>query len=197
MDKTMAFLTDNRVRRITTCGTELFRSQMLVKQPFMDADVIEAMRTVPHVWRKRHHFYLSVLKQFAPRSAGAQYQRTMLPASAPYSLNLLSMAFQRGYGLLEKRAGFPHLFKGKSPSDFEQWFRGTLKGYVEDVLLSERALSRGIVNPDVVRQAVSLHMAGTRDHASLIGAMISIEVFCRLFLDNLADSQRRLNAVMP
>lgn len=196
MDRAMAFLIDNRVRRITTCGTELFRSRMLVKQPFMDADVTEAIRTLPHLWRKRHHFYLAVLKRYGRASVGAAYQRTMLPASAPHALNVASMAFQRGYGLLEKRMGFPALFKGKSPSDFPGWFRIELKSFVEEILLSERALSRGVVPPDVARQAIAMHTAGERELSSLIGAMLSIEIFCRLFLDDFTESQRRMNAVV-
>lgn len=185
MDKAMAFLIDNRVRRITTCGTNLFRSRMAVEQPFMDADVIDVIRTLPHKWRIRHHFYLDVLKRFAPQSAAAPYQRTMLPATAPHWLNLLSMAWQRGYGVLESRAGFPHVLKGKSPSDFSSWFRHELRPYVESILLSDRTLARSIVAPDLVRYIVNAHMQNKRDFTALIGAFLSVELFCRLFLDDL------------
>lgn len=194
MDKAMAFLIDNRVRRITTCGTELFRSRMMVKQPFMDADVTEAIRTLPHEWRKRHRFYLAVLKNFAPRSAKAPYQRTMLPASAPYWMNLFSMGFQRGCGVLEKRVGFPSLFKGKSPSDFPEWFRHELRFYVEEILLSERTLSRGAIPADIIKHVLGVHLRGEKDFSSLIGSMISIELFARLFIDDIQDSFQRLSS---
>lgn len=193
MDKAMAFLIDNRVRRITTCGTELFRSRLPVKQPFMDIDVIDATRTVPHIWRRRHRLYLAVLKDFAPVSSKARYQRSMIPASAPYFMTLLSMAGQRGCGMLEKRVGFPNFFSGKSPSNFREWLKGPLKDYVEQVLLSEKALDRGVVPADFVRDVVCSHMDGSRDFTALIGAMISIENFNRLFIDDISGSISRFS----
>ena len=37
------------------------------------------------------------------------------------------------------------------------WFRGTLKGFLRDTLLSEKALSRQIFNPQTIRDMVDLH----------------------------------------
>ncbi len=183
LDKAMAFLVDNRLRRTTMCGSELLRSRLPVRQPFVDADLVDAVRTLPHEWRKRHRFYLSLLKSHAPKSASAPWQKTMLSASSPYWLQLLSMAWQKGYGISEKKFGLPNLFRHKSTSDFPGWFRGLLRPYVEQTLLSSRALDRNIIPPDAMRSAVSLHMNNERDNSSLIGAMMSIELFCQLFID--------------
>jgi len=190
MDKAMAFLLDNRVRRITTCGTEIFRSSIPVYQPFMDAAFMDFIRTLPHGWRKRHRFYLDVLKTFGPRSSSAPYQRTLLPASAPYWQNWLSLATQRGLGMV----GLGALLKGKSPSDFPAWFRGPLAMFVDNLLCSERTLDRGVMPADLVRSAVSEHRQGTHNLAGTLGAMISVELFCRLFIDDLSGSASRLGA---
>lgn len=197
MDAAMAFLIDNRLRRVTTCGTEIFRSRMPVRQPFMDADFIDAIRTLPHDWRKRHKFYLEVLKKFAPVSAAAPYQRTMLPATVPFWMNWFSLAAQKGYDRLSSRWGFPELMKGKSPSNFPSWFRGVLRPYAEGILLSARTLDRGVLPVDAVRNAVRQHMDQGRDLSSLIGAMLSVEVFCRLFLDDLPGSVSRFSVNGP
>ena len=194
MDRAMAFLIDNRVRRITSCGTELFRSRLPVWQPFMDVDFQNAIRTLPHQWRKRHRFYLAVLGKFAPVSAGAPYQRTMLPASSPYWMSWISLALQRGGGELFSRIGLGDPFPGRSPSDFPRWLRGSLRKYVESVLLSERSLDRGVIPADVVRSAIGEHMSNGRDLTALIGAMLSLELFCRLFLDDIQGSVARFES---
>lgn len=188
MDKAMAFLIDNRVRRTTNCGTELFRSSLFVRQPFMDTDFIDVIRTIPHQWRKRHRFYLATIKKYAPLSTRAPYQRTMLPASSPYWLSWLALATQRGTVEMAKRLGLSDPYPGKSPSDFPSWFRGALRSWVETILLDDRTLDRGVIPADAVRDAVGLHMKRERDLSSLIGAMLSVELFCRVFLDDLEGS---------
>lgn len=191
MDRAMAFLIDNRLRRTTACGAELFRSRLPVWQPFMDVDFQDAIRTLPHQWRKRHRFYLAVLGKFAPISAAAPYQRTMLPASAPYWMNWFSLALQRGVDELFSRTRLGDPFPGRSPSDFPRWLRGPLREYVESVLLSEQTLDRGVIPADVVRSAVGEHMRKVRDLSALIGAMLTLELFCRLFLDDIIGSVAR------
>ncbi len=194
MDKAMAFLLDNRVRRITTCGTELFRSRIPVRQPFMDVDVIDTIRVLPHEWRKRHRFYLEVMRRHAPVSAKASYQRTMLPATVPYWMTWCSLAGQRGLAEVFSRLGLGDPFPGKSPSDFAGWMRGALRSYVEKVLLDERTLDRGAVPADLTRDVVDAHMTKGRNLSSLIGAMLTIELFCRLFLDDVASSISKFGA---
>jgi asparagine synthetase B (glutamine-hydrolysing) len=197
MDKAMAFLIDNRVRRTTICGTEIFRSRLLLRQPFMDSDFIDVIRTIPHQWRKRHRFYLAVMKKFAPLSASAPYQRTMLPVSFPYWMNWLSLASQRGIVEMAKRLGLPDPYPGKSPSNFPSWIRETLRSFVESVLLDDRTLDRGVIPADAVRDAVGSHMRREQDLSSLIGAMLSVELFCRLFLDDLEGSISKLTHCCP
>lgn len=188
MDKAMAFLIDNRLRRTTTCGTELFRSRIHARQPFMEIDVIDTIRVLPHEWRKRHRFYLEVMRRYAPVSARAPYQRTMLPATVPYWMTWCSLAGQRGLAEGFSRLGLGDPFPGKSPSDFAGWMRGVLRSYVEKILLDERTLDRGVVPADLARDVVDTHMTKGRNLSSLIGAMLTIELFCRLFLDDVASS---------
>jgi asparagine synthase (glutamine-hydrolysing) len=50
------------------------------------------------------------------------------------------------------------------------------------MLLSPRALERGYYNPDYLRQVVDEHMGGA-NYAVRIGAMLSIELWHRMYLD--------------
>lgn len=63
------------------------------------------------------------------------------------------------------------------------WFRGAQAGYVASVVLSERALSRGVVRPDVVARYVERHKAGESDHRLLLWTLLCLEWWHRIFED--------------
>ena len=191
MDSVMAFLMDNRVRRVTTGGTEIFRTQFSVKQPFMDVDLIMAINCVPHEWRKRHRFYLEVLNKFSPDMAAVAWQRTCLPMNIPYTFSWLSLATQKAYKEARKKIPLPDLMANDSPSQFGEWFKSDLKAYVEQVLFSERTYDRAVLPMSTLEDAWQKHLAGKLDASSFLGAAISIELFARLFLDDLQGNIQR------
>ena len=193
MDLVMAFLMDNRVRRTTTGGAEIFRTQFAVKQPFMDVDLITAINQVPHKWRKRHRLYVDVLNKFAPDVASVAWQRTCLPPATPYVLSWSSLAVQRAYKEARKYLSLPDLIGNDSPSQFGEWFQVELKSYVEDILFSERTYDRNILPMTSLEMAWSKHLTGEIDASSFLGAAISIELFARLFMDDLNASIQRFS----
>jgi len=193
MDSVMHFLMDNRVRRVTTGGTEIFRTQFAVKQPFMDIDFIQTINCVPHDWRKRHRFYLQVMNQFAPDVASVAWQRTCLPTSVPYALSWASLASQKAYKEARKYLPLPDLMGNDSPSQFGEWFRVELKDYVASVLFSERAYDRRVLPMDALEEAWRRHQMGEVDASTFLGAAMSVELFACLFLDDLAASVQRFS----
>jgi asparagine synthase (glutamine-hydrolysing) len=69
------------------------------------------------------------------------------------------------------------------PVPIGSWFRGPYKSIIDEYVLSERALSRGIFAPDFVRKIVSLHQAG-EDHSERLWALVNFEIWQRRFFDN-------------
>jgi asparagine synthase (glutamine-hydrolysing) len=63
------------------------------------------------------------------------------------------------------------------------WFRNNLSGLVRDLLLSDRARSRGIFNMNYVEQIIKLHEGG-RNQDDRLWLFISFELWCRNFLDS-------------
>jgi asparagine synthase (glutamine-hydrolysing) len=63
------------------------------------------------------------------------------------------------------------------------WFRGEMKGFVRESLLSERSLGRGIVKADVVRRYVDEHTSGERDHAFKVWTLLMLELWFQRFID--------------
>ena len=68
------------------------------------------------------------------------------------------------------------------PVPIGSWFRGPFKSVIDEYVLGERALSRGIFAPDFVRKLVSLHQAG-EDHSERLWALLNFEIWLRRFFD--------------
>jgi asparagine synthase (glutamine-hydrolysing) len=66
--------------------------------------------------------------------------------------------------------------------DYDAWFRTVLRDRVEDVLLSDSSLARGILKPEMLRKTVEDHMSGS-NHAVKLGALLSVEIWHRMYLD--------------
>ena len=62
------------------------------------------------------------------------------------------------------------------------WFRGEYSSIVDEYVLSERARSRGIFEPEFVRSLVNRHKAG-EDHSERLWALVNFEIWQRLFFD--------------
>jgi asparagine synthase (glutamine-hydrolysing) len=67
-----------------------------------------------------------------------------------------------------------------------RWFRGSLAGFANDLLLSPECRRRGILNQGYLRKLLARHRAG-RDLDLHLWTMISFELWCRRFLDTSAS----------
>jgi asparagine synthase (glutamine-hydrolysing) len=65
------------------------------------------------------------------------------------------------------------------------WFRNEMKDYVRGVLLSEKALGRGIVKPEMIRRYVDEHTSGKFDHAFQIWTLLMLELWYQRFIDRV------------
>ncbi|MBU0564603.1 MAG: asparagine synthase (glutamine-hydrolyzing) [Gammaproteobacteria bacterium] len=65
-----------------------------------------------------------------------------------------------------------------------EWFKGALAAFTEEVLLSPRALERGLFRPNVVHNMLKEHQNGSANHTRQIRALVSVELWCRTFLDD-------------
>jgi asparagine synthase (glutamine-hydrolysing) len=68
------------------------------------------------------------------------------------------------------------------PVPVGNWFRGQFKHIVDEYVLSERSLSRGIFNADFVREIVAKHNAG-ENHDERIWSLVNFEMWQRTFFD--------------
>jgi asparagine synthase (glutamine-hydrolysing) len=63
------------------------------------------------------------------------------------------------------------------------WFRGRFGGVLDEYVLSERVLARGLFEADFVRGLAARHRAGTEDHSERLWALVNFEMWLRRFID--------------
>jgi asparagine synthase (glutamine-hydrolysing) len=66
---------------------------------------------------------------------------------------------------------------------FRIWYRDVLAGYVQDMLLDPRGLSRPYVERKVVEEVVRRHVKGDRNYTTQIHKLLTLELVHRLFID--------------
>jgi asparagine synthase (glutamine-hydrolysing) len=181
-DQRIYFDYTQRVPRMTLNGVEVVRSQLLVRLPFADNDLVELALRIPPGWRYERRLVRSAFITAYPILAQVPSTDNGLPmVSCARDLRLRGEDWLRWHlqaaGL--KMIRYP---RGKHYQDYEMWFRGILRSWVEETVLSEQALARGYFNPQAVRHIVAEHMAGT-DHTVRIGALLTLELWHRQFME--------------
>ena len=71
----------------------------------------------------------------------------------------------------------------------DSWFRDELRPLLEDVLLSQTALERGLFRADMVRELVREHVSGQWDHSARLWALVCLEGWQRVYLDHPAPAE--------
>jgi asparagine synthase (glutamine-hydrolysing) len=63
------------------------------------------------------------------------------------------------------------------------WFRGRLRPFLQETLLSEKSLGRDLFNPATVKRLVEDHVGGQRDHAHQLWTLLMLELWYQRFID--------------
>jgi len=77
------------------------------------------------------------------------------------------------------------LYRGKMgfPTPLAMMFKSELRGYVEEVLGSDRFADRGYFRPEAVRSMLREHAAGERDHHRVLWQLLVLEEWHRKLID--------------
>lgn len=65
----------------------------------------------------------------------------------------------------------------------DQWFRGSCRTIVEDILLSSRCLQRGYFKPELIRRMVEEQRQGRTSYGSRVYALLMLELWHREYVD--------------
>lgn len=69
------------------------------------------------------------------------------------------------------------------PVPVGRWLRGPFWSVVEELVLSPRALARGLFDASVLRRLAAEHRAGAAEHGDRLWLLINLEIWQRIFLD--------------
>ena len=73
------------------------------------------------------------------------------------------------------------------PVPIAAWFRGAFRSVIDEYVLSERALARGVFDTEVVRGIVNRHQSG-ENHDERLWALVNFEIWQRQFFDGEANN---------
>lgn len=108
----------------------------------------------------------------------------MRQVPARYKINGLHQKylFKRAMGGI-----LPHevIWRGKAAfgAPIRTWLRTDLRGMIRDLLSVEAVKRRGYFEPAAVRQLIEAHNNGSGDHTYHIWALLTLEVWMRVFID--------------
>lgn len=78
--------------------------------------------------------------------------------------------------LTRKKMGFP--------VPMGRWLRGAHTALLDDLVLGERSLGRGLFDPVFLRSLVAEHRAGLCDHGDRLWLLMNLELWQRIFLED-------------
>lgn len=68
------------------------------------------------------------------------------------------------------------------------WFRGRYRSVIDEYVLGERALGRGLFDAAFVHQMVARHQAGVENHSERLWSLVNFEIWQRRFIDGEASA---------
>jgi asparagine synthase (glutamine-hydrolysing) len=169
--------------RFTIMGVEQARSQLHVRTPLADNDLLRFTMSVPPGFRVDKHYYRQAIIKAFPQLAKVVYTGTRRPLAESSFRNLrMQLDEQARWWLRNRGMNWVPVTTARPYADYGGWMRRELRPWVEGVLLSPQALDRGIFQPAYVRRLVADHMNGC-DHTRQISMLLTLELWHREFLD--------------
>ena len=177
------------------------RSQLTPRSPYLDNELVSLMyQAPPDSWRSKSPS-LDVIADGNPQLALVPTDRGDVGTSSRlvdrlrkrYQEFTFKAEYAYDYGMPQWLAASDHvlerlrlerLFLGRHKFyHFRVWYRDQLSGYVQDVLLDPRSLTRPYVNGRNLERIVSQHVRGLRNHTLAIHQALTVELTYRQLID--------------
>jgi asparagine synthase (glutamine-hydrolysing) len=184
----------------------LEQTQVSVRSPYLDNQLVQTVFRAPNAaFARRDSKNIDLcLRLIAEGNAALRQIRTDRGIGGPEGIaSAVARRFQEftfkaeyayDYGMPQWIASIDHMF---SPLHLERlflgrhkfthyrvWYRDDLSGYVREMLLDPRSLSRPYLQRKTVERMVTEHLRGTRNFTTEIHNLLTLELVHRLFLDS-------------
>jgi len=177
----------------------LEETQVSVRSPFLDNDLVRTVFRAPKSTYVNNVVSLRLIEDGNPVLRGIPTDRgvggTGLAGAVSQRFHefLTKAEYAYDYGMPQRLARIDHrlsplhlerLFLGRQKfSHFRVWYRDPLAGYVREILLDPRTLSRPYIERKSLEAIVQGHLKGDRNYTTEIHSMLSLELLHRLFID--------------
>jgi asparagine synthase (glutamine-hydrolysing) len=174
----------NHCRRLTHNMVTFARSHVEVRFPFFDYGLFGFLYSLPALVRGGRTLYRAVIQRETPRLAYIPYDHDeSLPTPQPliYGTHALTVKLKRRLNQ-HLWSIFPEhctLY-----ADYENYLRGELRDWAEDILFDRRTVERGIFNPTFLRSLMARHLSGLEEWTiGKIAPIMTYEMMLRRFYD--------------
>jgi asparagine synthase (glutamine-hydrolysing) len=177
------------------------QSQLTLRAPYLDNDLIALMYRAPMGARDSKNISLRLIADGNPalraiptdRGYGGSLKFPLSNAVRLYHEFLFKAEYAYNYGMPQwlarldytfKFMHFERLFLGRHKFyHFRLWYRDELAGYVKDILLDNRTLTRPYLNRKAVEYVVESHTKGYRNHTIEITQLLTLELIQRQLIE--------------
>jgi asparagine synthase (glutamine-hydrolysing) len=179
----------------------LEQTQLSMRSPYLDNDFVRTVFRAPQVAHASNDVCLRMIADGddalgrirTDRGVGGSAGRLSTAASRALLEFQFKAEYAYDYGMPQwvawvdgrlSRLRLERAFLGRHKFyHFRLWYRDALAGYVRDMLLDPRTLSRPYLEPKRLRSVVESHIGGTRNYTTEIHKVLSLELVHRLFID--------------
>src|SRR5438094_392680 len=180
----------------------LEETQLSLRSPYLDNDLVRTVYRAPESALANNDVSLRLIAdgdaalRRIPTDRGLGGARGRLAAAACHGFLefLFKAEYAYDHGMPQWLARIDHLlspfrlerlFLGRHKFyHFRLWYRDALSGYVQEMLLDPRTLSRPYLEPNRLEAMVRGHLRGDRNYTSEIHTVLTLEHLHRLFLDS-------------
>jgi asparagine synthase (glutamine-hydrolysing) len=182
----------NHCRRLTHNFITFTRSHVEVRFPFFDYDLFEFLYSLPAQVRGHRVLYRALIQRETPRLAYIPYDHDeFLPTTRPLirGSHMLATKLKNRFNRHVKpilRLGPGQIFSQRPTlyADYENYLRGDLRAWAEDILFDRRTLERGIFSLTFLRSLLDRHLSGLEEWTiGKIAPIMTYELMLRRFYD--------------
>ena len=185
----------------------LEQSQLSLRSPYLDNELVQTAFRAPASASQEGQIFgdyddtVRLIAEGNPALCQIPTDRGLAGASGPLRSRMrracLEFSFKAEYAYdygmpqwftkldgLVSAFHFERLFLGRHKfAHYRLWYRDALSGYVREMLLDSRTLSRPYLQPKRVEAMVRSHVGGTGNYTTEISTLLTLELIHRLFLD--------------
>jgi asparagine synthase (glutamine-hydrolysing) len=175
-DVCIYYYIQEHIRRQVVASLDIFRTQLEVRLPYIDADFIGKLLRLPVEWRRSGEVHVALVRRCMPALLKIPNSNTGAPLDAGPLRLFVADKFT---SLLKKLSvrGFRHY------TEFQKWHREGFRDNSRQIIFSPQTEGRGLYKMDFLKEVFEQHASGQKDYGHLLGTIVGLELWFRQFVD--------------